>query len=112
MPTTMSGESLPAQMESLAAPWTFQSCKGCGAVEKILSVVKIEDREAAIGLLVVSGREIDDKVALIAEKARTEIIVFAKLAVVHGTICTSRSLASTCCPCVTRSFATFPEIVA
>src|SRR5580698_9183694 len=88
------------------------SGKGCGAVEKILAVVKIEDGEAAIGLIVVAGREIDDEVALIAEKARTEIIVFAKLAVVHGTICTSRSLASTCCPCVTRSFATFPEIVA
>jgi hypothetical protein len=42
--------------------------------------VEIEDREAAVGLFVVAGRNIDDQVALIAEEARAELLVFAELA--------------------------------
>ena len=40
--------------------------EGGGAIEKVLAVVKVEDREAAFWLLVVTGREIDDEVALVA----------------------------------------------
>jgi sulfite reductase beta subunit-like hemoprotein len=48
-----------------------------------LSVVEIEDGKAAIGLLVVAGREIDDEVALIAKEARAKGVVFAELTVTH-----------------------------
>ncbi len=54
--------------------------EGGGAVEKILTVLEIEDREAAVGLFVVAGWNVDDQVALIAQEARAELIVFAELA--------------------------------
>jgi hypothetical protein len=74
--------------------------RGC-AIKKILAVLKIEDGKVAAGLIIVAGREIDDEVALVSEKARTETFVLAE-------IVTSRSLASTCCPGATRSFVTRP----
>ena len=64
--------------------------EGGGAVEKILTVLEIEDREAAPGLLVVAGREIDDQVALIAQEARAKLIVFAELAGTHERRLTER----------------------
>src|SRR5437879_1872894 len=84
--------------------------KGSGAVEKILAVVKIEDGEMTGGLIGVSGRSVNNEVALIAEKARTEFFVFAELSGTHGAIITRRSLASTCCPEVTRIFTMRPEM--
>lgn len=58
--------------------------EGSGAVEKILAVVKIKDGIGALGLLVVAGREIDDEVAAIAQKARGELLVLDEIWGVHG----------------------------
>src|SRR5260370_1180627 len=69
--------------------------EGSGAVEKILAVMKIEDRERAPGLIRISRRNVNDQVALIAEKARAELFVFAELSGTHGAMATRRSLAST-----------------
>ena len=57
--------------------------KGSGAVEKVLAIVQVENREAALRLLVIAGRKIDDEVALIAKEARAKGVVFAELAVAH-----------------------------
>src|SRR5437879_1739117 len=65
--------------------------KGSGAVEKILPVVHIEDWEAPVRLVVISGREIDNEVALIAKKARAKLFMFVELGGAHGTIITKRS---------------------
>jgi hypothetical protein len=61
-------------------PWD----EGGGAVEKILAVVKIEDGKMTSGLLVITGRSVDDEIALIAEKARAKFFVFAKLSGTPG----------------------------
>src|SRR4029077_17450326 len=53
--------------------------EGSGGVEKILSVMKIEDGKMARQLLRISWRCIDDEVALIAKKARAKLLVFAEL---------------------------------
>ena len=87
-------------------PWD----EGSGAIEKILAVMKIEDWEMVPGLVSVSRRRVNDEVALIAEKARAELFVFAELSRAHGAIVTKRSFASTCCPEVTSSFTMRPEI--
>ena len=84
--------------------------EGSGAIEEILAVMKIEDREMAQGLVSVSGWRVKDEVALIAEKARAELFVFAELSRAHGAIVTRRSFASTCCPEVTSSFTMRPDI--
>src|SRR5258708_38357694 len=87
-------------------PWDERG----GAIEEILAVMKIEDGEMAPGLVSVSGRRVNDEVALIAEKARAKLFVFAELPGTHGAIVTRRSFASTCCPEVTSSFTMRPEI--
>jgi hypothetical protein len=51
--------------------------EGSGAIEKILAIVKVENREMAPGLLRVTRRSVDDEVALVAEEARAELFVFA-----------------------------------
>src|SRR2546430_12666857 len=53
------------------------------------------DGEMAQGLVSVAGRRVDDEVALVAEKARAKLFVFAELSGTHGAIVTRRSLAST-----------------
>src|SRR6267378_7555234 len=78
--------------------------EGSRTIEKILAVVKIEDGKMARGLLGVAGRSVDDEVALVAEKARAKLFVFAELSGTHGAMVTRRSFASTCCPEVTSSF--------
>ncbi len=70
----------------------------------------IENREAALRLLVVAGRKIHNEIALVAEKARAEFFVLVKLRRAHGTIITNRSLASTCWPGATSSLLMRPEI--
>src|SRR5260370_23208346 len=84
--------------------------EGSGAIKEILAVVKIQDGEMARGLVRVSGRRVNDEVALIAEKARAEFFVFAELSGTHGAMVTRRSFASTCCPEVTRIFTMSPEM--
>src|SRR5229473_1965910 len=83
--------------------------EGGSAIEEILAVMKIEDGETAPGLVGVSGRRVNDEVALIAEKARAELFVYAELSGTHGAMVTRRSFASTCCPEVTSSFRMRPE---
>src|SRR5229473_1771379 len=51
--------------------------EGSGAIEEILAIMKIKDGETAPGLAGVTGRRVNDEVALIAEKARGELFVFA-----------------------------------
>src|SRR5260370_3476894 len=84
--------------------------EGSGAVETILAVMKIDDREMAPGLIRISRRNANDEGALIAEKARAELFVFAELSGTHGAMATRRSLASTCWPEVTRIFTMRPEM--
>jgi hypothetical protein len=72
--------------------------------------VQIENREAALRLVVIAGRKIDDEVALVTQKAGAEFLVLVELRRVHGTIMTNRSLASTCWPGATSSLVTRPEI--
>jgi len=80
------------------------------AVEKILAIVQVENREAALRLLVIAGRKIDDEVALVAKEARAELLMLVEVGSAHGTMITSRSLASTCWPDATSSLATRPEM--
>jgi len=80
---------------------------GC-AIEKILAVVHIQDREAALRLLVIVRWQINDEVALIAKETRAKFFVSVKFGCAHGTIITSRSLASTCWPGATKSLVTRP----
>ena len=47
------------------------------AVEKILAVVEIKDGEATLRLLVIAGRDVDNEIALVAEKARAKLFMFA-----------------------------------
>ena len=101
---------LNAMIRSLADVPILPGNEGSGAIEKILAVMKIEDREMTQGLVSVSGRRVNDEVALIAEKARAELFVFAELSRAHGAIVTRRSFASTCCPEVTSSFTMRPDI--
>lgn len=54
--------------------------------------------------------EVMKEVALVAEKARAELFVFAELSGIHGAMVNKRSFASTCCPEVTSSFTIRPEI--
>jgi hypothetical protein len=63
-----------------------------GAVEEILAIVKIEDRETVRGLFRVSGRRINDKVALIAKEARVESFMLAEIWSAHGAIFTNRPM--------------------
>ena len=56
------------------------ACEGRCAIEEVLTVVEIEDREMAVGLFVVACGEIDDQVALVAKETRAELVVFAELA--------------------------------
>src|SRR5216684_4585388 len=102
--------SLNAIIRSLADVPVLSRDEGSGAIEEILAVVKIKDGETARGLTGVSGRGVNDEVALVAEKARTELFVFAELSGTHGAMVTRRSLASTCWPEVTRIFTMRPEI--
>src|SRR5229473_1056280 len=104
------GADLNAVIGGLADVPILPGDEGCGAVEKILAVMKIEDGKMARGLLGVSGRSVNDEVALIAEKARAELFVFAELSGTHGAMATRRSLASTCWPEVTRIFTMRPEM--
>src|SRR2546426_5029773 len=90
--------SVNAMIRSLPDVPVLPRDEGSGAIEEILAVMKIEDREMTQGLVSVSGRRVNDEVALIAEKARAELFVFAELSRAHGAIVTRRSFASTCCP--------------
>src|ERR1700730_480386 len=81
-----------------------------GAVEKILAVVHVKDREALPGLVIVARRKIYDPVAPIAQESRAEPLVFVKLAGSLGVMVTSRSFASMCWPGVTRSLLIRPEM--
>ena len=101
---------LNAMIGGLANVPVLAGNEGSGAIEKILAVVKIENGEMAGGLIGVSGRRVDNEVALVAEKARAEFFVFAELSGTHGAIITRRSFASTCCPEVTRIFTMRPEM--
>src|SRR6266705_3511987 len=78
--------------------------EGGGAIEEILSVMKIEDRKMAPGLVSVSGRRINDEVALVAEEPGVKLSVFAELSGTHGAMVTRRSFASTCRLGVTNRF--------
>src|SRR6266404_4251408 len=84
--------------------------EGGGAIEQVLAIVQVENRKAALRLLVVAGGKIHNEVALVAEKAGAEFLVLVELRGAHGTIMTNRSLASTCCPGATRSLVTRPEM--
>ena len=53
--------------------------EGRRAVEEILPVLKVEDRKPPCGLLCIAGRRVNDKRALIAQKARPEPFVLAEL---------------------------------
>src|SRR6266567_4006071 len=68
-------------------PWD----EGGGAIEEILSVMKIEDGKMPSRLVSVSGRRIDDEVALVAEEPRVKLFVFAELSGTHGAMVTRRS---------------------
>jgi hypothetical protein len=72
--------------------------EGRGAIKKILTIVEIEDGKMALRLLFIAGGKINHQVTLVAQKARAKFVVFTKLAGAHGTMVTSRSLASTCWP--------------
>ena len=87
-------------------PWD----EGGGAIEEILSVLKIEDGKMAPGLVSISGRRINDEVALVAEEPRVKLFVFAELSGTHGAMVTRRSFASTCRLGVTNSFTMRLEI--
>src|SRR5216683_1324600 len=101
---------LNAMIGSLADMPVLPGDEGGCAVEKILAVMKIEDGKMARGQLSVSGRSVNDEVALIAEKARAELFVFAELSGTHGAMATRRSFASTCWPELTRIFTMRPEM--
>src|SRR5216684_1064179 len=81
-------------------PWD----EGGGTIEEILSVLKIEDGKIAPGLVSVSGRCINDEVALVAEEPRVKLFVFAELSGTHGAMVTRSSFSSTCCLGPTNSF--------
>ncbi len=78
-------------------------------LKKVLPVVKTKDGKVAPGLIVVARWHVNNQVALIAEKAGAKLFVLTESSGTHGAIITSRSLASTCCPGVTKSFAMRPE---
>ena len=101
---------MDAMIRGLADVPILPRNKRGSAVEKILAIVKIEDRETARRLFCVTGRRVNDKVALIAKEARAESFVLAEIRSAHGAMVTRRSFASTCCPEVTRSFTMRPEI--
>src|SRR6266404_7248529 len=63
--------------------------EGGGAIEKILAVVHVQDWKAALRLLVIARRKINDEITLIAEETRAELFVPVKLGCAHGTIITS-----------------------
>ena len=102
--------NLNAKIRGLPEVPVLPRDEGSGGIEEILAVLKIEDGEMAQGLVSVSGRRVDDEVALVAEKARAKLFVFAELSGTHGAIVTRRSFASTCCPEVTSSFTMRPDI--
>ncbi len=81
-------------------PWD----EGGGAIEEILSVMKIEDGKMPSRLVSVSGRRIDDEVALVAEEPRVKLFVLAELSGTHGSMVTRRSFASTCRVGLTNRF--------
>src|SRR6266851_1971345 len=81
-------------------PWD----EGGGAIEEILSVLKIEDGKMACRLVSVSGRRINDQVALVAEEPRVKLFVFAELSGTHGAMVTRISFASTCRLGLTNTF--------
>src|SRR5712692_2208159 len=78
--------------------------EGSGAIEEILAIMKIKDGETAPGLAGVTGRRVNDEVALIAEKARGELFVFAELSGTHGAMVTRRSFAFTRWPGFSHRF--------
>src|SRR5207247_6045736 len=88
---------LNAMIGGLANVPVLAGNEGSGAIEKILAVVKIENGEMAGGLIGVSGRRVDNEVALVAEKARAELFVFAELCGTQGAIVRRRFFASTRC---------------
>ena len=81
-------------------PWD----EGGGAIEEILSVLKIEDGEMPSRLVSVSGRRINDEVALVAEEPRVKLFVLAELSGTHGAMVTRSSFASTCREGLTNRF--------
>ena len=81
-----------------------------GAIKKILAVVHIQDGKAALWLVVIAGRKVNNEVSLIAQKARAKFLMLVELRRAHGTIITKRSLASTCWPGATSSLVTRPEM--
>jgi hypothetical protein len=87
-------------------PWD----EGGGAIEEILSVLKIEDGKMAPGLVSVSGRRVNDEVALVAEEPRVKLFVFAELSRTHGAMVTRSSFASTCRVGLTNRFTMRLEI--
>jgi hypothetical protein len=60
--------------------------EGSGTVEQILAVMEVEDGKAALWLVVVTRRHVDDEIALVAKEARAKLFVFAELRVGHGAI--------------------------
>jgi hypothetical protein len=83
---------MDATIRSLADVPILSRNKRGGAVEEILPIVKIEDRETARGLFSVAGRCVNDKVALIAKEARAKLFVFAEIRSAHGAIFTNRPM--------------------
>jgi len=82
--------------------------EGSGTIEKILAIVEIKRGKSAQRLVIVARREIDNKVALVTQISRRELLVLDQVGCVHGAMTARRSLASTCCPGVTSSLLIFP----
>ena len=49
-------------------------------IEKILAVFQIQDREIQVRALIVYSRNVNNQVTLLAEKSRSELLVFLQLA--------------------------------
>ena len=62
--------------------------EGCCAVKEVLPILKIENRKPPRGLIGIAGGRVHDKVALVAQKARPEPFVLAKLSGTHCAIAT------------------------
>src|SRR5690349_726698 len=65
-----------ALIRSLPDVPILTSDEGSGAVDKILAIVKIEYGTLTGGPLGVTGRRVNNEIALVAEKARAEFFVF------------------------------------
>ncbi len=100
----LDGARLNATIRGLSNAPILPRDEGGGTIEEILSVLKIEDGKMAPGLVSVSGRRINDEVALVAEEPRVKLFVFAELSGTHGAMVTRSSFASTCRLGVTNRF--------